>query len=107
MRRSVTLQLQATGVDSFGEPNGAFTNVATLGADIRTFSLSEVTALNRESTVTILQFDFNYGPTSAAISTPHRLVFNGDVYDVISVNTANAFDQANGKTVRVLGERRT
>ena len=106
MRQPVTLQSRSDALGTFGAET-TFTTVGTLGANIRAFSLSEVTALNRESTIEVLQFDFNYGATSRVITTNHRLIYGGNNYDVISVNTANAFDQANGKTVRVLAERRS
>ena len=107
MRRSVTLQSRDAGVNEYGELSESWSDVGTLGARIRSFSLSESVALNRESTSRILQFDFSYGPTSIAITTSNRLVFGGDNYYVMSVENVDAFNVPNGKIVRVTAEYRT
>lgn len=107
MRRSVTLQSRASGVDAYGELSDTWTDVASLGANIRSFSLSESVAINRASTSRILQFDFNYSPTSIGITTSHRLSFGNDLFYVISVENVDAFNEANSKMVRVIAEART
>lgn len=107
MRRPVTLQSRDAGVNSYGELNDTWTDVATLGANIRSFSLSESVALNRESTSRILQFDFSYSPTTIAITTSNRLVFGGDNFYVMSVDNIDGFNVPNGKIVRVTAEFRT
>lgn len=105
MRRSVTVQQRDRTVNDFGERTESWTDIKSLGAIIRPLSLTEITPLNRELNVSVLQFDFTLSPTSSAITTDNRLVYSGRNYDVISVTSSS--NRSFPMSVRVIAEERT
>ena len=86
IRRAVQIQQRPNTVDALGAPNGVWATLFTLGAHIVPMSEQERVSVNREIDSLIYRFTFPKGSNSILITTNHRILFDGQEFDILTVN---------------------